>query len=191
VFKLRREGHAADRRLRFHQPEPPGQRRQGRRRGFEIDAQAIIARDWRTTLGLSYNDTKIKDPNLFVRRSNASFQFLQANTGCTVLDLAARWPVRSASAQPAAACAQVGRELDAEVQHRAGRRRTQRADRLGLHKDRYNMFLYEAVEYKAKSALEGGLRVAYAWGNGRYEVAAYCATSPTTARSSPRSTSTT
>ncbi len=41
------------------------------------------------------------------------------------------------------------------------------------YKDKYNMFLYEAVEYRAKSALEGGLRVGYAWANGKYEVAGY------------------
>ena len=41
------------------------------------------------------------------------------------------------------------------------------------YKDTYNMFLYEAKEYKAKSLLEGGLRVGYKWADGKYEVAAY------------------
>ena len=41
------------------------------------------------------------------------------------------------------------------------------------YKDEYNMFLYEAKEYRAKSLLEGGLRVGYAWDNGKYEVSAY------------------
>ena len=41
------------------------------------------------------------------------------------------------------------------------------------YKDQYNMFLYEAKEYRAKSLLEGGLRVGYAWDNGKYEVSAY------------------
>ena len=41
------------------------------------------------------------------------------------------------------------------------------------YKDQYNMFLYEAKEYRAKSALEGGLRVGYAWADGRYEAAVY------------------
>jgi iron complex outermembrane receptor protein len=35
------------------------------------------------------------------------------------------------------------------------------------------MFLYEAKEYKAKSLLEGGLRVGYKWADGKYEVAAF------------------
>ncbi len=33
------------------------------------------------------------------------------------------------------------------------------------------MFLYEAVEYRAKSMLEGGLRMGYTWDN--YEVSVY------------------
>jgi len=37
----------------------------------------------------------------------------------------------------------------------------------------YNFFLYEAAEYKAKSLLEGGLRVGYKWQDGKYELAAY------------------
>jgi iron complex outermembrane receptor protein len=41
------------------------------------------------------------------------------------------------------------------------------------YRDKYNMFLYEAKEYTAKSLLEGGLRVGYKWNDGKYEVAAY------------------
>jgi iron complex outermembrane receptor protein len=41
------------------------------------------------------------------------------------------------------------------------------------YRSTYNMFLYEAKEYKAKSLLEGGLRVGYKWQDGKYEVAAF------------------
>jgi iron complex outermembrane receptor protein len=41
------------------------------------------------------------------------------------------------------------------------------------YRSTYNMFLYEAAEYKAKSLLEGGLRVGYKWADGKYELAAY------------------
>ena len=37
----------------------------------------------------------------------------------------------------------------------------------------YNFFLYEAPEYTAKKLTEGGVRAAYKWGNGKYEVAAF------------------
>ena len=36
-----------------------------------------------------------------------------------------------------------------------------------------NFFLYESKEFKGKSLLEGGLRVGYTWGTGKYEVAAF------------------
>jgi iron complex outermembrane receptor protein len=35
------------------------------------------------------------------------------------------------------------------------------------------MFLYAAKEYRVKAALEGGLRVGYGWGEGKYEAAFY------------------
>jgi iron complex outermembrane receptor protein len=41
------------------------------------------------------------------------------------------------------------------------------------YRSTYNMFLYEAREYTAKSLLEGGLRAGYKWANGKYELAAY------------------
>ena len=41
------------------------------------------------------------------------------------------------------------------------------------YRSSYNFFLYEAVEYKAKDLLEGGLRVGYKWGDGKYDLALY------------------
>ncbi|MBW8847965.1 MAG: TonB-dependent receptor [Burkholderiales bacterium] len=142
--------------------------------GFELDAQAIIARDWRTTLGFSYNDTKIKDPNLFVQPcGNANFQFLEANTGCTVLNAAGPLPgTVSINGNPLPRAPKVTWNWTLKYSTEIG------DGELSVltdwaYKDKYNMFLYEAVEYKAKSALEGGLRVGYGWANGKYEVAAY------------------
>ena len=142
--------------------------------GFELDAQAIIARDWKTSIGLSYNDTEIKDGSLFVAPcGNANFQFLEANTGCTVLNKAG--PLKDTvliggNPLPRAPKWTVNWTLKYSTQIGNG-------DLYVLtdwaYKDTYNMFLYEAKEYKAKAALEGGLRVGYAWADGKYEVAAY------------------
>lgn len=136
--------------------------------GFEIDAQAIIARDWRTTLGFSYNDTQIKDPNLFARACGAP---------CTVLDpLAPGFPAAdkivsiNGNDLPRAPKLVWNWTLKYSTEIGAGEL-TVLTD--WAYKDKYNMFLYEAAEYRAKSALEGGLRVGYAWANGQYEVAAY------------------
>nr|WP_316641482.1 TonB-dependent receptor [uncultured Roseateles sp.] len=146
--------------------------------GFELDGQAIIARDWKTTLGVSYNDTKIKDPNLATKPcGNAAFQFLQPNTGCTVLNPADTRPgavpgtvLVNGNPLPRAPKWVVNWTLKYSTEFANG-------DLYVLtdwaYKDQYNMFLYEAVEYRAKSMLEGGLRVGYGWGNGKYEVAGY------------------
>jgi len=141
--------------------------------GFELDAQAIIARDWRTTLGVSYNDTKIKDPNLFVAPcGNANFQFLQANTGCTVTDPAGPNGTVSINGNPLPRAPKwVWNWTLKYSTELAGGELTVLTD--WAYKDKYNMFLYEAKEYTAKSALEGGLRVGYGWANGRYEAAVY------------------
>lgn len=141
--------------------------------GFELDAQAIIARDWRTTLGVSYNDTKIKDPNLFVAPcGNANFQFLQANTGCTVTDPAGPNGTVSINGNPLPRAPKWVWNWTLKYSTELGNGElTVLTD--WAYKDKYNMFLYEATEYTAKSALEGGLRVGYGWANGKYEVAAY------------------
>lgn len=146
--------------------------------GFELDAQAIIARDWRTTLGVSYNDTEIKDPNLATKPcGNANFQFLQPNTGCTVLNPLDTRPgavpgtvLVNGNPMPRAPKWVLNWTLKYSTEI-AGGELTVLTD--WAYKDQYNMFLYEAVEYRAKAMLEGGLRVGYAWDNGKYEVAAY------------------
>ena len=143
-------------------------------RGFELDVQAILNKNWRTTLGLSFNDTEIKDASLFVAPcGNASFQFLQPNTGCTVLD----------PAGPVAGTVLIGgNDLPRAPRWVANWTLKYSTELAGgdiyvltdwAYKDKYNMFLYEAKEYKAKAMLEGGLRAGYAWGNGKYEASAY------------------
>ena len=36
-----------------------------------------------------------------------------------------------------------------------------------------NLFLYQSIEFTAPPLLEGGLRVGYNWGNGKYEAAIF------------------
>ncbi|MCV2352608.1 TonB-dependent receptor [Paucibacter sp. B2R-40] len=142
--------------------------------GFELDAQAILARDWRTTLGLSYTDTKIKDDALFVAPcGNANFQGLEPNTGCNVLN----------KAGPVAGTVLIGgNPLPRAPKWIANWTLRYSTELAGgdvyvltdwAYKDEYNMFLYKATEYRAKSSLEGGLRVGYGWNNSKYEVSAY------------------
>lgn len=131
--------------------------------GFELDAQAIVARDWRTTLGVSYNDTEIKDPSLFV---------VPCGNGCTVQNAAGPNGTVSINGNPLPRAPKWvwnwTLKYSTEI---AGGELTVLTD--WAYKDKYNMFLYQAAEYRAKSAPEGGLRVGYGWANGKYEVAAF------------------
>lgn len=132
--------------------------------GFELDLQANLSRNWRATLGLSYNDTEIKDSKLFVAPCGG---------GCTVTNRAG----------PVAGTVLIGgNPLPRAPKWVSNATLKYTTDLAGGYlyvltdwsfKDEYNMFLYEAKEYRAKSLLEGGLRVGYTWQNGKYEVAAY------------------
>ncbi|MEY3295177.1 MAG: hypothetical protein RLZZ451_1225, partial [Pseudomonadota bacterium] len=41
------------------------------------------------------------------------------------------------------------------------------------YRSKINFFLYESVEFTGKPLTEGGLRVGYGFGNGKYEAAAF------------------
>jgi iron complex outermembrane recepter protein len=142
--------------------------------GFELDVEAKLGRGWKTSAGISFNDTEIKDSQLFVAPcGNANFQFLQPNTGCTVTNPAgpvAGTVLIGGNALPRAPKWIVNWTLKYSAELGAG---SVYVVTDWAFKDKYNMFLYEAKEYTAKSLLEGGLRAGYGWGNGRYEVAAY------------------
>jgi iron complex outermembrane receptor protein len=132
--------------------------------GFELDLQANLNRNWKTTVGVSYNDTEIKDDKLFVA---------PCGNGCTVTN--PKGPVAGTvliggNPLPRAPKWVGNFSLKYSTQIGAG---TLYANTDWAYKDSYNMFLYEAKEYKAKSMLEGGLRVGYVWADGKYELAAY------------------
>jgi iron complex outermembrane receptor protein len=142
--------------------------------GFELDFQANLSRNWKTTAGVSFNDTEIKDTKLFVAPcGNATFQFLLPNTGCNVLN----------AAGPVAGTVLIGGNPLPRAPKWIVNWTLKYSMELGngdffvltdwAYKDKYNMFLYKATEYTAKSSLEGGLRMGYGWANGKYEVAAY------------------
>jgi iron complex outermembrane recepter protein len=131
--------------------------------GFELDAQAIIARDWRTTLGVSYNDTEIKDASLFV---------VPCGNGCTVQNPAGPNGTVNINGNPLPRAPKWVWNWTLKYSTQLGNGELSVLTDWA-YKDKYNMFLYQAAEYTAKSALEGGLRVGYGWDNGKYEVAAF------------------
>ncbi|GGE68673.1 TonB-dependent receptor [Massilia psychrophila] len=140
--------------------------------GVELDFQAILTDSLRMTLGGSYNDTEIKDGKLFVQQCG-NFANTGGRAGCTVTD----------PAGPFAGTVRIdGNPLPRAPKWQSNftlRYSTPVADGEfyaatdWAYRSTYNMFLYEAKEYKAKSLLEGGLRVGYKWQDGKYEVAAF------------------
>lgn len=132
--------------------------------GVELEFMAILSTDWRMTLGGSYNDTEIKDPNLFVA---------PCGNGCTVTNAAGSLPgTVSVNGNPLPRApkwvSNFTLSYSTPVANGEFFAYTDWA-----YRAKYNMFLYEAKEYNAKSLLEGGLRAGYKWGDGKYEVAAY------------------
>lgn len=112
---------------------------------------------------MSYNDTEIKDPNLFV---------VPCGNGCAVLNPAGLNGTVNINGNPLPRAPKwVWNWTLKYSTELAGGELTVLTD--WAYKDKYNMFLYAAKEYTAKSALEGGLRVGYGWDNGKYEVAAF------------------
>ncbi|MFZ6815541.1 TonB-dependent receptor [Undibacterium sp. Rencai35W] len=132
--------------------------------GFEVDLQANLSRNWKSTVGVSYNDTEIKDAKLFVS---------PCGNGCTVTN----------PAGPVAGTVLIGGNPLPRAPKWIGNFTLKYSTPIAdgdlyvftdwAYKDTYNMFLYEAKEYKAKSLLEGGLRVGYKWADGKYELAVY------------------
>jgi iron complex outermembrane receptor protein len=136
--------------------------------GVELDFQAILSDSLRMTLGGSYNDTEIHDETLFVQTCGNAAN--NPATGCTVTGRVAL-PGTSyidGNPLPRAPKWQGNFTLRYSVPLGSGEFF---AYTDWAYRSTYNMFLYEAKEYKAKSLLEGGLRAGYKWDN--YEVAAY------------------
>ncbi|HAT30013.1 MAG TPA: TonB-dependent receptor [Janthinobacterium sp.] len=132
--------------------------------GVELDFQAILSDELRMSVGGSYNDTEIKDPNLFVS---------PCGSGCTVTNPAGSVPgtvLINGNPLPRAP-KWVGNFTLRYSKPVANGEFYALTD--WAYRGTYNMFVYEAKEYKAKSLLEGGLRLGYKWEDGKYEVAAY------------------
>ena len=130
--------------------------------GFELDLTAYLTERILMTLGVGYNDTQIKDPGLAVAVCAA----------CTVTDprttggqaLIDGNPLPQAPKVTTNLVLRYGREL-------AGGDFYVLTD--WAYRSKVNFFLYESTEFTGKASLEGGLRVGYLWGNGKYEAALY------------------
>ena len=130
--------------------------------GFELDVTAYLTENLLATLGLGYNDTKIKDSGIAVA----------VCAQCTVTDPlnADGLAIIDGNPLPQAPKTTANLTLRYGIPMGSG-------DFYVLtdwaYRSKVNFFLYESVEFTGKASLEGGLRVGYLWDNGKYEAAIY------------------
>ena len=137
--------------------------------GFEMDLQAFLTDRLLATLGIGYNATKIKDPNLLVAFCAA----------CTVTDPQVTVSTPAGPAQRAV--------IDGNPLPQAPKTTLNFTARWSqptpdgewyvftdwVYRSKVNFFLYESTEFTGKALTEGGLRIGYSWGNGKYDAAIF------------------
>lgn len=131
-------------------------------KGAEFDFEAAVSTALRVSAGASYNYTQIRDGSLSVNKC----------AQCTITD-----PLNAA-----------GRVvIDGNPLPQAPRWTFNATARYGVpfrdgelyvftdwsYRSKINFFLYEATEFTGAPLTEGGVRVGYIFGNGKYEVAAF------------------
>jgi len=133
-------------------------------RGFELDLEAFVSQHLTLTAGFSFNDTEIRDENLFIQPCGG---------GCTVLD-----PVGGVPGTVA---------IDGNRLPQAPRWVANSTLRYGMpvaagevffytdwaYRSAVNFFLYDAAEFRGESLLEGGVRMGYQWDFGNQEAALF------------------
>jgi iron complex outermembrane receptor protein len=132
--------------------------------GFEFNAEAEPVDRLLLTAGLSYNNTEIKDQNLFTAPCGG---------GCTVLD----------PAGPLAGTVRIDRNSLPNAPKwianvTAGYSWPVAAGEVFVFTDwayrsKVNFFLYESAEFNDDKLLEGGFRLGYRAAGGKWEVAAF------------------
>jgi iron complex outermembrane receptor protein len=141
-------------------------------KGFEVDFKLLATDNLLLGLSASYNDTKIRDKNLSIDA---------CGSGCTILD-----PI-TAPANPAQGKFAPTVSIDGNPLPQAPKVVVNLNARYAIptpngewyvytdwsHRSKINFFLYESVEFTGKSLTEGGLRIGYIWGNGKYEAAVF------------------
>ena len=132
--------------------------------GVELNLDAYLTENLLVTLSGSYNDTKIKDPDLTVAGCGAPCTVTNTSAGGGQFFIDGN-PLPQAPKYVANVTARYG------IPTASGGEYYVYTD--WSYRSKVNFFLYEATEFTGKSLLTGGLRVGYIWGNGKYEVAAF------------------
>ena len=143
-------------------------------RGVELDFQANLSDEFSMTAGYSYNDTEIKDKSLIVQHcgNNANSLNGDGSSGCTPTNFSPRAGYSAIDGNPLPRAPKHQLNFTLKYSTEIGNGEFY-AMTDWAYRTSYNFFLYEAPEYKAKKLTEGGVRAAYKWSNGKYEVAAF------------------
>ncbi len=135
--------------------------------GAELDLQAWVTDSLLVTVGSSYNDTEIRDPNLAVAICGG---------GCTVTD-----PTTVINGQTFAL-------VDGNSLPQAPKWIHNLTARWGVpvgddaefyvytdwaYRGQVNFFLYESPEFRGRASTEGGLRIGTNWNQGNYDLAVF------------------
>jgi iron complex outermembrane recepter protein len=129
--------------------------------GAELDFQAYLTPHLLVTLGASYNDTEIEDPDISVGTCFACTVKDPVVNGFAVID---GNPLPQAPEWIANFTLRYGMPLgNGELF----------AYTDWSYRSEVNFFLYESTEFTGKSLTEGGLRVGYNWNEGKYEAALF------------------
>ena len=140
--------------------------------GFELDLQAFVTDNLLASFGVGYNDTKIKDPNLVVSVCGNGQNVTRPN--CTVLDPQPAGDNSKANinGNPLPQAPKTTLNFTMKyTQPVANGEMYVFTD--WVHRSKVNFFLYESTEFTGKALTEGGVRVGYTWGQGKYDLAVY------------------
>jgi iron complex outermembrane receptor protein len=140
--------------------------------GAEFDVKLLPTDQLLLSLSGSINNTKIKDPNLRVDA---------CGSGCTVLDPIVV-PANPGVGKFAPTVSINGNSLPQAPETTLAFTARYSVPVAGgelyvltdwTYRSKISFFLYESVEFTGKPLTEGGLRVGYGFGNGKYEAAAF------------------
>jgi iron complex outermembrane recepter protein len=131
--------------------------------GLEFSVDAYLTDTLLVTASGSYNLTKIKDPGLLVGTCGSCTVLNPVNAGGlafidgNALPNAPKWigNVTARYSVPSASGGEYFVYTD------------------WAYRSSVNLFLYQSVEFTGKPLLEGGLRLGYVWGAGKYEAALF------------------
>jgi iron complex outermembrane receptor protein len=134
--------------------------------GAEFNVEALLTKQFKVSVGGSYNKTEIKDPSLSVAG---------CGSGCTVTDtpVPGRPGFFYINGNPLPQAPKFITYATAKYTIPVGNGDLSLSTDLS-YRTKINLFLYESVEFTGKSLFEAGLRLGYRWGDGRYEAAAFC-----------------